>query len=129
MLSRFANPHRFMVLSKWLLPTFAVIGLIMLVSGWVWALYFVPEERYQGATARIMYIHVPAAVIGMMAYGVMALGSLLYLILKYFLFIFVLLKLGTLLLGLLGCRSLEPHSLFPFLAEGFELPLGGLRTL
>lgn len=83
MLSRFANPHRFMVLSKWLLPTFAVIGLIMLVSGWVWALYFVPEERYQGATARIMYIHVPAAVIGMMAYGVMALGSLLYLILKH----------------------------------------------
>ncbi|HBJ94774.1 MAG TPA: hypothetical protein DDZ43_18000, partial [Hyphomonadaceae bacterium] len=83
MFSTFANPHRFMALSKWLLPVFAGLGIVMLASGWVWAIFFVPEEQYQGATARIMYIHVPAAMVSMAAYATMAVGSLLYLTLKH----------------------------------------------
>lgn len=83
MLSYFANPHRFMGLSKWLLPIFAGLGLVMITTGWVWAFFFVPEEQFQGASARIMYIHVPAAIVSMMAYGVMALGSFLYLIMRH----------------------------------------------
>ncbi len=72
-----------MKLSSWLLPIFAVLGGLMLVSGWAWGLFVAPEEQYQGATARIMYVHVPAAMVSMMAYGTMALGSLLYLILRH----------------------------------------------
>ena len=83
MLSYFANPHRFMGLSKPLLPVFAVLGGVMLVTGWVWALAFVPDEQNQGASAQIMFVHVPAAMISMMAYGTMALGSFLYLILRH----------------------------------------------
>ncbi len=83
MFSTFANPHRFMALSKWLLPVFAGLGAVMLVTGWIWAIFFVPEEQYQGATARIMYIHVPAAMVSMAAYATMAIGSLLYLTLKH----------------------------------------------
>ena len=83
MFSTFANPHRFMALSKWLLPGFAGLGIVMLATGWVWAIFFVPEEQYQGATARIMYIHVPAAMVSMAAYATMAVGSLLYLTLKH----------------------------------------------
>ena len=83
MFSTFANPHRFMALSKWLLPVFAGLGAVMLVTGWIWAIFFVPEEQYQGATARIMYIHVPAAMVSMAAYATMAVGSLLYLTLKH----------------------------------------------
>ncbi|WP_022693936.1 heme ABC transporter permease CcmC [Ponticaulis koreensis] len=83
MFSTFANPHRFMALSKWLLPVFAGLGIIMLATGWIWAIFFVPEEQYQGATARIMYIHVPAAMVSMAAYATMAVGSLLYLTLKH----------------------------------------------
>ena len=83
MFSTFANPHRFMALSKWLLPVFAGLGIVMLATGWVWAIFFVPEEQYQGATARIMYIHVPAAMVSMAAYATMAVGSLLYLTLKH----------------------------------------------
>ena len=83
MFSTFANPHRFMALSKWLLPVFAGLGIIMLATGWIWAIFFVPEEQYLGATARIMYIHVPAAMVSMAAYATMAVGSLLYLTLKH----------------------------------------------
>lgn len=83
MFSTFANPHRFMALSKWLLPVFTGLGIVMLATGWIWAIFFVPEEQYQGATARIMYIHVPAAMVSMAAYATMAVGSLLYLTLKH----------------------------------------------
>lgn len=83
MFSYFANPHRFMGLSKWLMPVFAVLGIGMTAAGWLWALVFVPEEMYQGASARIMYVHVPAAIVSMIAYGTMAFGSFLYLIMKH----------------------------------------------
>ena len=83
MLSYFANPHRFMALSKWLLPIFGVLGGLMMISGWAWALTLAPEDLYQGPTARIMHIHVPAAWVSLMAYGVMAVASLLYLTLKH----------------------------------------------
>ena len=83
MISRFANPHRFMALSRWLLPAFALLGFVMLITGWAWALLYVPEERYQGASARIMFVHVPAAWVSLMGYATMAIGSFLYLILRH----------------------------------------------
>jgi len=48
-----------------------------------WAFFFVPEELYQGATAKIMYIHVPAAMVSLAAYASMAVCSLLFLTLKH----------------------------------------------
>lgn len=83
MFSTFANPHRFMALSKWLLPIFAVLGALIMITGWYWALEHVPPERYQGESARIMYVHVPAAWISMGGYLFMGIASLLYLILRH----------------------------------------------
>lgn len=83
MLSSFANPLRFLALSRWLLPVFACLGALLLVTGWIWAIWFVPDEQYQGASARIMYVHVPAAMVSMAAYLAMAISSLLYLTLKH----------------------------------------------
>lgn len=83
MFSTFANPHRFLALSKWLMPLFAVLGAIIVATGWAWAFFFVPEELYQGATAKIMYIHVPAAMVSLAAYASMAMCSLLFLTLKH----------------------------------------------
>ena len=83
MFSTFANPHRFLALSKWLMPLFAVLGAIIVATGWAWAFFFVPEELYQGATAKIMYIHVPAAMVSLAAYASMAVCSLLFLTLKH----------------------------------------------
>jgi len=83
MFSTFANPHRFMAVSKPVLPVVSVIAAVMLITGWAWAIWFVPDERYQGPTVQIMYIHVPAAMVSLMAYGAMAVSSLLYLTLKH----------------------------------------------
>ena len=83
MLSYFSNPRNFMRLSSWLLPIFSVLGLAMLLSGWFWALFYVPEEQYQGATARIMFVHVPAAWVSLLSYAFMAVASFIYLIMRH----------------------------------------------
>ena len=58
---RFANPTLFLKLVRWLMPLAAGISAVLLA----WGLYLVfavsPEDYQQGATVRIMYIHVPAA--------------------------------------------------------------------
>lgn len=83
MFSTFANPHRFMAFSKPLLPVLTGLAIVMLAVGWGWAIFFVPDEKYQGPTVQIMYVHVPAAMVSLAAYATMAVGSLLYLTLKH----------------------------------------------
>ena len=83
MLSYFANPHRFMALSKWLLPVLSVLGAITLIAGWIWAAFFLPLEEEMGRTTSIMYLHVPAAWASLMSYGMMAVASLIYLIWRH----------------------------------------------
>lgn len=57
----FANPARFMALSRWLLPVCVVLALVLFAVGIPWGLIYSPAEKYQGETVRIMYVHVPAA--------------------------------------------------------------------
>jgi heme exporter protein C len=71
----FANPKRFMDVSASALPWLSAIAMLTIGAGLFMALFVVPPERYQGDTVRIMFIHVPAAWIGMMAYGAMAVAS------------------------------------------------------
>jgi heme exporter protein C len=76
----FANPKRFMDLTGPALPWVGGASAILIAIGGYFALAVVPPERLQGDTVRIMYVHVPAAWVAMMAYGVMALASLFALV-------------------------------------------------
>lgn len=80
MISGFANPQRFLGLSKWLLTTTIVLAVIVSSIGVAWSLFYAPADYQQGETARIMYIHVPSAWISMGAYTGMAIGSISYLV-------------------------------------------------
>jgi heme exporter protein C len=71
----FANPKRFMDVSGGAIPWLSVIAALTIGIGLFMGLFVVPPERYQGDTVRIMFVHVPAAWIGMMAYGCMAVAS------------------------------------------------------
>ncbi len=75
----FANPKRFMDLSGALLPWFASVAAIALVVG-LYLSFAAPPDYQQGDTVRIMFVHVPAAWVAMMAYGLMALASLIGLV-------------------------------------------------
>ena len=58
-------------LAPWLIGT----SLVMLVVGGYWGLVVAPPDYLQGEVYRIIYIHVPSAYLGMMAYTLMALAG------------------------------------------------------
>jgi heme exporter protein C len=80
---RFANPARFARMSKDLLPVAAVLALLLIS----YALYLIfniaPEDYQQGIAVRIMYIHVPAAILCSALYGFMAALSIIYIVWKH----------------------------------------------
>ena len=50
------------------------------MTGIIWALGFVPQDYQQGHSARIMYIHVPAAILAQSGYMMMAVAGAVFLI-------------------------------------------------
>jgi heme exporter protein C len=74
-LTGLANPTRFLALAGALLPWLAGVSALLLAIG-LYMSFTAPEDYQQGATVRIMFIHVPFAWLSMMCWGVMALAAL-----------------------------------------------------
>src|SRR5579863_928386 len=59
-----------------------VLGMLsfvgMMVSIWMIFLY-APTDALEGQPQRIFYFHVPMAIVGMLAFGIVALGGIMYL--------------------------------------------------
>jgi len=70
----FANPTRFMALSRSVLPWLWAAAAGVLAIGLVLA-FRAPADYQQGLTVLIMYIHVPSAWLAMMCYAVIATSS------------------------------------------------------
>ncbi|HEU0218166.1 MAG TPA: heme ABC transporter permease [Stellaceae bacterium] len=83
MLSRFANPARFMRLSGAVLPFLADSTTIVLAVGLYLALAVAPPDYQQGESVRIMFVHVPAAWMALLVYLVMAVASLVALVWRH----------------------------------------------
>lgn len=78
-----ANPGRFMRVSGKLLPFFAVATVGLFVVGLYLALIASPADYKQGETVRIMYVHVPSAILAMGIYTGMAIASAMYLVWRH----------------------------------------------
>jgi heme exporter protein C len=83
MLSRFANPARFMRLSGVLLPPLAASTIVVLAAGLYLALAVAPPDYQQGESVRIMFVHVPAAWMALLVYLVVAVASLVALVWRH----------------------------------------------
>jgi heme exporter protein C len=70
-----ANPTRFLQLSKQALPWLVAATLVAFVAGLVLTVY-APDDYQQGATVKIMFIHVPNAWLAMFVWGVMSVAAL-----------------------------------------------------
>jgi len=70
-----ANPTRFMWLSGALLPWITVAAILVLTVGLVWTFRFTPPDYQHKETVTIMFVHVPAAWIGMGCYMLIAISS------------------------------------------------------
>ncbi|MCI5045299.1 MAG: heme ABC transporter permease [Aquisalinus sp.] len=71
-----ANPERFMRYSGPILWGTGLAAAALLVGGSIWALFFTPPDYQMGESVRIMYVHVPAASMTMMAYAFMVVASI-----------------------------------------------------
>ena len=78
-----ANPKRFLDLSRALIPWTAALAVLLLGTGLYWALVLTPPDYQQGQSVKIMFVHVPAAYMGIMVYGVMAAASLTGLVFRH----------------------------------------------
>ena len=74
-LTDLANPSRFLALTDRILPWLAVATLIAFAFG-ISQAYFAPDDYQQGATVKIMFIHVPAAWLGTFAWILMSIAGL-----------------------------------------------------
>src|SRR6202034_89849 len=70
-----ANPTRFLSLTARLLPWLAAATAILLLIG-LYQSAMAPDDYQQGATVKIMFIHVPNAWLSMFVWGVMSLAAL-----------------------------------------------------
>ena len=70
-----ANPTRFLALSARALPWLAGATICAFVVGGIYV-YLSPDDYQQGATVKIMFIHVPAAWLGLFAWVLMSMAAL-----------------------------------------------------
>jgi heme exporter protein C len=71
----FANPTRFLALVGRVLPWLAAATAIVLAIG-LYQSAMAPDDYQQGATVKIMFIHVPNAWLSMAVWGVMSVAAL-----------------------------------------------------
>lgn len=66
------------VVLTWLVP----VVVLLLIAGSIWGLMFAPPDFKQGNSYRIIFIHVPASVVALAGYYVMAIAGAVSLIWK-----------------------------------------------
>ena len=79
----FANPKRFLSLARLLTPIFLIGGLLVSAGALWWGLTQVSPDRLMGETVRILFLHVPAAWLGMGGWTAIALSSLVFLVWRH----------------------------------------------
>jgi heme exporter protein C len=82
MFAALANPHRFMAFSRWAAPMLGTAAAILICAG-LWFGFHAPEDYQQGATVRIMFIHVPAAITAEWAYACLGGASFFALVFRH----------------------------------------------
>ncbi|PCI06016.1 MAG: heme transporter HemC [Hyphomicrobiales bacterium] len=71
----YANPTRFLALADRLIPVLGILTAFCFAYG-LYLGFTAPEDYQQGSTVLIMFIHVPAAWVAMMCYGVMTMSAI-----------------------------------------------------
>ncbi|OWJ71262.1 heme ABC transporter permease [Haematobacter missouriensis] len=79
----YANPVRFMQTSARLLPWCVGLTVVCLAVGLVWGFFLTPDDYRQGSTVKIIFLHVPAALMAINAWLMMLVASLIWLIRRH----------------------------------------------
>ncbi|WP_299929056.1 heme ABC transporter permease [uncultured Pelagimonas sp.] len=79
----YANPVKFIKTTDRMMPYLAVGAVVCLVSGLVWGFFFTPDDYRQGSTVKIIYLHVPAALMAINAWMMMLVASLVWIVRRH----------------------------------------------
>ena len=79
----YANPVKFLRLSAQVLPWCWAGAAACLVVGLVWGFFFTPDDFRQGSTVKIIYLHVPSALMAINAWFMMLVASLIWIIRRH----------------------------------------------
>jgi heme exporter protein C len=82
-LHAFANPARFLRIARPLTPALLCARVVLIAIGCWAGLTQTPADYLQGETVRILYIHVPAAWLGMGGWSGVAVSSIVYLVWRH----------------------------------------------
>ncbi len=82
MITALANPQRFLAFSRWAAPVFGGLAAVLLVAG-LWLGFAAPPDYQQGETVRILFVHVPAAELSLLAYAALAGASFFGLVFRH----------------------------------------------
>ena len=74
-ITELANPSRFLAVVQPILPWLAAAAALMLAFG-ISQAFAAPDDYQQGATVKIMFLHVPSAWLGMFCWALMSVAAL-----------------------------------------------------
>lgn len=79
----YANPKKFMGWTAPVLTWTFILGGVCLVVGLVWGFFFTPDDFRQGSTVKIIYLHVPSALMAINAWIMMLVASLIWVVRRH----------------------------------------------
>ena len=79
----YANPTRFMRLTDRVLPWATAASALFLLVGLYWGFFLTPDDYKQGSTVKIIFLHVPSAMMAINIWMMMLVTSLIWLIRRH----------------------------------------------
>jgi heme exporter protein C len=80
---KYANPRKFMAWTAPVVPVVSGLAAACLAIGIIWGYLFTPDDVRMGATVKIIYIHVPSAMMAINVWVMMLVTSLVWLIRRH----------------------------------------------
>ncbi|SHH19291.1 heme ABC transporter permease [Marivita hallyeonensis] len=79
----YANPVKFISTTDKVLPWIWVLAAGCLATGLIWGFFFTPDDFRMGSTVKIIYIHVPSALMAINAWLMMLVASLIWIVRRH----------------------------------------------
>lgn len=79
----YANPRKFLTTTERVLPYFWILAGVFIAVGLIWGFFFTPDDYRQGATVKIIYLHVPSAMLAINVWVMMLATSLVWLVRRH----------------------------------------------
>lgn len=79
----YANPKRFMQTSGAILPWASIAAAVLVAGGLVWGFFFTPDDYRQGSTVKIIYLHVPSAMMAINIWIMMLVTSVIWVVRRH----------------------------------------------